>query len=286
MNFEEPHGKLRGLRSLILFTHRIGSFRMMKNTKDAKRFRLYLREGEGLTVEFKEKFNSHIDEDLVAFANTKGGTLLLGVRDNGSVCGERLTNDLKSKINSIARNCKPSLSVEITQFDGVVVIEVPEGSEKPYSCGSGYYRRLNGNTQKMNHEEIRVMFRDSDVMSFEEKPVKRCTFAEISRTKILQFTQEAGIKIGKTSTQDFLQSLNASDDGKIKNVGILFFAKDVRKYLPQAQMTLLAFKGIEKFHIYDRRDIQDDLLTQLNEAISFLERHLNIRSEIRGVNRF
>jgi len=252
---------------------------------DAEQLKLFLREGEGLTVEFKEKFSSRIDEDIVAFANTKGGTLLLGVRDNGTIAGERLTNDLKGKINSIARNCKPSISVEVSKSDNIIVIEVPEGAEKPYSCGSGYYRRLNGNTQKMNHDEIRVMFRESDVLSFEEKPVKRFSFDDISRAKILKFTKEAGIRIGKTSTEDFLRSLNTTDDGRVKNLGALFFAKEVHKFLPQAQMTLLVFKGTEKFHIFDRRDVKDDLLTQFNEAIRFLERHLNVRSEIKGVNR-
>ena len=42
---------------------------------------------------------------------------------------------------------------------------------------------------------------------------------------------------------------------------------------------------MDRFHIYDRRDVRDDLLTQFNEAISFLKKHLNVRSEIRGVNR-
>ena len=121
--------------------------------------KLILREGEGLTIEFKEKFSSRIAEDIVAFANTKGGKLLLGVADDGSVSGEKLTNKLKSKINSIARDCKPGISIEMSQIEKVVLIEVPEGSEKPYSCSSGYYRRLNGNTQKM-HEifQLRPVF--------------------------------------------------------------------------------------------------------------------------------
>lgn len=73
----------------------------------------------------------------MAFANARGGTLLLGVRNDGTVGGEHLTNDLKAKINSLARNCKPSISVSMDQVDDVVAIEVEEGSEKPYSCGSG-----------------------------------------------------------------------------------------------------------------------------------------------------
>jgi len=62
----------------------------------AEQVKLLIREGEGLTVELKERYTTRIDEDIVAFANAKGGTLLLGVRDEGTVIGERLTNDLKA----------------------------------------------------------------------------------------------------------------------------------------------------------------------------------------------
>ena len=80
-------------------------------------------------------------------------------------------------------------------------------------------------------------------------------------------------------------SLNVADETRVKNAGILFFAKDVYDHLHQAQMTLLAFKGTDRLHIYDRRDVRDDLLTQFNEAVGFLKKHLNVRSEIRGLNR-
>ncbi|MGI6414371.1 MAG: helix-turn-helix domain-containing protein [Thermoguttaceae bacterium] len=98
----------------------------------AEQVKLLIREGEGLTVEFKERYTSRMDEDIVAFANARGGTLLLGVRDDGAVCGERLTNDLKAKINSLARNCKPAIAVAFRQVGNVVAVLVPEGTEKPY----------------------------------------------------------------------------------------------------------------------------------------------------------
>ena len=71
----------------------------------------------------------------------------------------------------------------------------------------------------------------------------------------------------------------------ITNAGILFFAKDPRRLIIQAQMTLIAFKGVDRVHIYDRWDVQDDLLTQFNAAVLFLMKHLNLRSEIKGINR-
>ncbi len=247
--------------------------------------RLLIGEGEGLTVEFKERYTPRIDEDIVAFANTRGGTLLLGVRDDGAIIGESLTNDMKAKINSLARNCKPIIAVGLSQVGKIVAIVVPEGTEKPYSCGSGYFRRLDGNTQKMSHDELRIMFAENEPLPFEEKTVKGFTFDDVSKAKIRAFTKEAGIRIGSIAVPGFLRSLNVADGTRVKNVGILFFAKDVYDHLHQAQMTLLAFKGMDRLHIYDRRDVRDDLLIQFNEAVAFLKKHLNVRSEIRGVNR-
>lgn len=137
----------------------------------------------------------------------------------------------------------------------------------------------------MSHDELRIMFAENEPLPFEEKTVKGFTFDHISKAKIRAFTKEAGIRIGSTSVPDFLRSLKVSDESRVKNAGILFFAKDMYDHLHQAQMTLLAFKGRDRLHIYDRRDVRDDLLTQFNEGVTFLKKHLNVRSEIRGLNR-
>ena len=166
-----------------------------------------------------------------------------------------------------------------------IAVVVPEGSEKPYSCGGGYYSRLDGNTQKMTRDKLRIMFSEHDPLPFEERSVRGFSFDQVSKAKIRAFTKEAEISIGRTAAPDFLKSLNVAEGERIKNAGILFFAKRVHEYLSQAQMTLLAFKGTDRRFIYDRRDVRDDLLTQFNEAVAFLKKHLNVRSEIKGVDR-
>jgi ATP-dependent DNA helicase RecG len=96
---------------------------------------LLIKEGEGLTVEFKERYSSKIDRDIVAFSNTKGGHILLGVDDAGSVKGETLTNKMKAEITELARNCEPGIHIKgIKQVGKIIVVEIPEGDEKPYSC--------------------------------------------------------------------------------------------------------------------------------------------------------
>lgn len=81
-----------------------------------------------------------------------------------------------------------------------------------------------------------------------------------------------------------MQAMKNRNDG-IKNAAVLFFAKHPRDVILQCQMTCVAYKGIKGVHIYDRVDIQDDLLSQFNEAMLFLQKHLNVRSEIEEINR-
>ncbi|MEK6672521.1 MAG: RNA-binding domain-containing protein [Nitrospirota bacterium] len=252
---------------------------------DADKINILIKEGEGLTVEFKEHFTVRIDEDMVAFANTKGGTILLGVRDDRTIAGEKLTNDLKASINSIARNCAPPIQTKIKHIQNIAAIEVPQGEEKPYSCASGYFRRLDGTTQKMSNHELRVMLQEHEASLFEEKINKDIVWDDISEEKIQNFLKEADVQIKRISPRDLLTSLSLAHDNKITNAGILFFAKEPRKFILQSQMTLIAFKGKDRVHLYDRQDVQDDLLAQFNSAVMFLKKHLNRRSEIKGVNR-
>ena len=137
----------------------------------------------------------------------------------------------------------------------------------------------------MSNHELRIMFREHELISFEEMIHREVVWQDISRDKIKIFLKEADIGIKKIVAHDILTSLNVAHNDKITNAGVLFFAENPRKFILQAQMTLIAFKGKDRIHIFDRQDIQDDLLTQFNGALFFLKKHLNRRSEIKGVNR-
>jgi predicted HTH transcriptional regulator len=125
---------------------------------DPEELKLLIAEGEGPTLEFKERFSSRVLEDIVAFANGRGGQIFLGVADNGKIRGEKLTNSLKSQIVSMASSCDLPIPVSIEQVGSAVIIGVGEGVNKPYSCSSGYYRRVDAATQKMTQEEIKAIF--------------------------------------------------------------------------------------------------------------------------------
>ncbi len=192
--------------------------------------KLILKEGEGLTVEFKESYTPRIDRDIVAFANSKGGLLLLGVDDRGKVVGEKLTNKMKAEINAIARNCDPSIHIKkIHQAGKIVVVEVAGGDEKPYSSSSGYYRRLDAVTQKMTQREVRSIFREIEDISFEDIICRDLTLKDISLKKVKSFLREANMsyKISKANLPSFLTSLSIYRKDTINNAGALIFASKV-----------------------------------------------------------
>ncbi|VAX37832.1 hypothetical protein MNBD_UNCLBAC01-1521, partial [hydrothermal vent metagenome] len=97
-----------------------------------KELKIILVEGEGYHVEFKERFDKSIAKEIVAFTNATGGRIFLGVKDNGGIQGAKLTNKLNASITDIAKNCNPSIKVDIYFIEQLIVIEIFEGSNKPY----------------------------------------------------------------------------------------------------------------------------------------------------------
>jgi predicted HTH transcriptional regulator len=104
------------------------------------RIKRYLIEGEGDMLDYKQEISSanKIAKTMVSFANHKGGTLLVGVRDNRSIAGIQ-TEDEKYMLDLAASfHCKPEITLEIIEHEigDKVILEciVPDGDDKPYSA--------------------------------------------------------------------------------------------------------------------------------------------------------
>ncbi|PKM92053.1 MAG: hypothetical protein CVU81_02570, partial [Euryarchaeota archaeon HGW-Euryarchaeota-1] len=97
-----------------------------------------IKNGEGQTLEFKQSFSEQqeILETICAFANTKGGKILIGISDEGESLGVKIGKDTMEKIPQKIRenfdpNVFPSISVEEVKGKQIVAIEVAEAHEKP-----------------------------------------------------------------------------------------------------------------------------------------------------------
>ncbi len=128
---------------------------------------ILLGEGEGSMLEYKESFSPSLARDLAAFANSSGGKILLGVRDDGRVIGVRDNNQLRAQIQDIARNCDPPVKVLIEVVGKIMVITVREGENKPVQCREGFFWRQGASTQKLSRDEIRDFFRSEGAIRFD-----------------------------------------------------------------------------------------------------------------------
>jgi len=243
-----------------------------------------LREGEGYRTEFKEGLSKDIDREMVAFANSSGGKILLGVDDSGNVVGISKSNDIISKIHTIARNCDPPVDISVETYGKIIVIDVKEGERKPYRCSKGFFIRDGANSQKLTTEEIAELMRYEGKIRFDEILRPEIDVEEhLSPERLEKFMDMAGIS-NLLNHSDILYNLGAArrKDGKtvMNNAGLLFFAKDPWQVHFHSAVICALYKGRKKVDILDRKDLKGDIIENIEDAMIFLKRHLNLRYEI------
>ncbi len=97
-----------------------------------------IAKGEGLTLDFKQTIQNprKIAKSMVSFANTKGGILLIGVRDNGSICGIKYEDEIHMLELAAGFHCRPEVSFSVEEFilegKSIIQVTISEGDQKPY----------------------------------------------------------------------------------------------------------------------------------------------------------
>jgi len=256
----------------------------MKLTKSD--LEIILQEGEGQKIEFKESFSQSLAKDIVAFANALGGRIFIGVDDNGSIKRINITNKLKSQIIDFARNCDPPIVVELQTLNNIVIIDVKEGSDKPYQCKEGFFLRQSSNSQKLTRNQIVQFYIDETRIRFDTQINQKFNYLkDFDRRKLKQYLDTIHINT-RYKTEDVLINLGIAQrrQGRFlfNNAGVLFFAKEPCKFFQSAYLDAVVFKGTERVSVIDRKTFKGGLLENLNSARIYLREHLNMRYEYRN----
>ena len=150
----------------------------------------WLDEGETQTQEFKTSFDKSSIETLVGFANAKGGRVLVGVTDQGTLQGTTLGKEsLNEWLVQIKAATSPSIipEIEAYSFNGntMVVISVAEFPVKSVSTKGRYYKRVSNTNQALNASEISDLYMQSLQLSWDSYPAHNAQLQDLSMDKLV-----------------------------------------------------------------------------------------------------
>lgn len=253
---------------------------------DKKELNMMLQEGEGYKIEFKENTRG-LDKEIVAFANSSGGRIFVGVTDEGKIKGVPISNRLKAQTQDIANNCRPRVKIFFEEFENCLVVHVREGDDKPYECSSGFYKRIGTNSQKMTRDEIIDFFKSEGKIRFDELIESKFSYPkDFDKNKLSRFLELAGLsKSAKIET--ILLSLGVAErqEGKLyfNNAGVLFFAKDPQRFVPWSVFTVALFKDDAGMDIIDRKEIGGSLFEIVEKVMKFVRYYSKVAYRFTGM---
>jgi ATP-dependent DNA helicase RecG len=240
-----------------------------------------IAEGESETQEFKSAFGKEAIETLVAFANTGGGRLLIGVGNDGEIRGVRIGSEaIQQYVNQIKLATYPQIvpNVEIHEFSGkkVVLLQISEYPVKPVSVKNRYLKRVRNSNHPLSLDEIVDLQRQSLNISFDAYPAGD-NLDDLAEEQIDQFLDRAGTT-GRVPLADDrftnLIKLKLIRDGKPTLAARLLFGT------PDRAIHIGRFKSPDI--VIDDRMISEPLTTALDEAMDFIRKNIRISFHFDG----
>lgn len=247
---------------------------------------------EGKTLEFKETANAlhRILQTIVAFANTAGGTLVVGIKDKTKeVVG--LSDILKQEeriSSALADSVTPLLSPNFQFFTwrgrDVLLISVAH-QPVPYFIKSqgitkGTYVRLGSTNRVADKATIGEIRRLAQHESFDELPNLNADLDDVD----IKLGQKLFSPVSKKFNKQKALSLDIYKTYHSKeypsNGGLLLFCGDPTRFFPNAVIRCGRFAGTTKTKILDQADIELPLPLAIDEILSFIDKHTYVRSEI------
>ena len=253
-----------------------------------------INRGESDHLEFK-KSTSQLKaafETICAFLNNKGGILLLGVKDNGQLIGQNVTDNTKQELAREIKKIEPKAQIEIAYVpindsNQVIVIEVPSGKHIPYIYDGRSFERNQSTTERMtqHHYEQLIIKRNYLNHNWEEFLTNEYGIDDLDSQEIKN-TVEDGIKKNRispeTATYSIEQILNnfkLIKDGQLTNAAVVLFAKNPEKIFSRCAIKMARFRGRDKLEGFiDNQWEHGNAFQLISLAHHFANRHLPIAS--------
>ena len=241
---------------------------------------------ESMTTELKREYTDDIKYAVVAFANTDGGKIYVGINDDGSVYGVGSTDATVLRITNMIRDSiRPDVTmftecaVETMEGKPVVVLTVQRGTARPYYLAGkgirpeGVYVRQSSSSVPASESAILNMIKETSGDRYEDA---RSINQQLTFEKAENYFAKRNLPFGDQQKR----TLNIiGSDGTYTNLGMLLSDQCVHT------IKMAVFDGSRKSVFRDRKELTGSLLTQLEDAYSYIDQFNRTRAEFEGLDR-
>ena len=260
--------------------------------------------GESKNIEYKitlpDKSEKYM-KTIIAFANTQGGKLIIGVDDKTheivGVENELLFQLMDGIANAVSDSCMPQIipDIEPQTVEGktVIIVFVEAGKNRPYylkSKGkeSGTYIRVAGTSRQAFPEKIRELEMEGARISWDELtcvgyPVSKDATEKLCRD-IESFREKAGMTERSVKEEQLINwKILKQNEGQLLATNA--YALLTSDYFPFSKTQCAVFKGTDRAVFLDKREFTGPIYTQIESAVEFVLRNIRLGATIDGLVR-
>lgn len=253
-----------------------------------------IKEGESSSLEFKSTTNQlkSAFETICAFLNGKGGTVLIGVKNDGQIIGQDVSDNTRQEIAREIKKIEPSAQVDVDYIPTengkfVIMLRVAFGRYAPYVFDGRAYGRVESSTGlipqhryeqllvrrgQLNHAWEEQLTEDYDLDSLDHEEIRRTIKEGVDQNRI-------GVEVLSYDMEHILSKLKLLQDGKLINAAIVLYAKDVLPKYPHCMIRMARFRGTDKLGDFmDNQRVYGNAFRLISAADDFTQRHLPIAS--------
>jgi len=262
--------------------------------------RTLISQGEGQRLELKRSL-AELETGVraaAAMANTDGGHVLFGVRDDGAILGVQIGAQTRERVvQAITDNTDPTLypSVEYVDLNGktVIVVTVSRSEDRPHLVRGRAYKRVGAADVQMSRSEYERLLRDRPGAEYDGQVIAQATEDDIAWDKVERYLALREQVSGRRVTIPPPQVLQARSclveaEGTLRPTiaGLLLFGVAPQTFLSRSYITVVRFRGQNTAHgYYDRRDMMGALPDMVDVADAYLWEHIQHGGRVRGLRR-
>ncbi|MBD3328329.1 transcriptional regulator [Candidatus Peregrinibacteria bacterium] len=245
---------------------------------------------ESHNIEYKRRWNDDCLKAIASMANASGGTLYLGLDDQGNPFELKNTKKLLEDIPNIIRNklnILPSVELDVIAGHKIIRITVPQSSI-PVSCNGKYYFRSGSTVQELRGKELSDFLLKKSGTPWDNSIEEQCDIKGLDPSTINEFKRLAADRlpgiVNETDHSTILDKLNLIQDNKLKRAVVLLFGSDPQRFYSHGVVKIGKF--LTDTDIQTTDIVKGNLFRQLDDSLGILRtKYLQSNISYEGIHR-